>query len=80
MFPTLDTPSESAEHLTCSDDDVSSRSLEDVGATAVLGAMVEQRRRSSSVPPPLEADDSDVIATQRRDRIAPNDDVFQKIR
>jgi hypothetical protein len=28
------------------------RSLDSVGAVAVLGAMVEQRKRSSSLPPP----------------------------
>jgi hypothetical protein len=40
------------------------RSLEIVGRAAVLGAMIEQRKRLSSVPPPP----------------PPNDDVFQKIR
>jgi molybdopterin synthase catalytic subunit len=61
------------------DEDSSSRSLDDIGAVTVLEAMVEQRRRGSSVPA-LETDDADAIATQRRERIAPNDDVFQKIR
>jgi len=62
------------------DDRGSSRSLDDVGAVAVLGAMVEQRKRSSSIPAPSELDDADAVATQRRPRIDPNDDVFQKIR
>ncbi len=56
------------------DDRGSSRSLD-----AVLGAMVEHRRRSSSVPPAREPD-TDAVATQRRERIHPSDDVFQKIR
>ncbi|MBX3209216.1 MAG: hypothetical protein KF764_29560 [Labilithrix sp.] len=64
-----------------SDDRGSSRSLDEIGAVAVLGAMVEQRRRSSSIPSPSELDvDADAIATQRRQRLDPNDDVFQKIR
>lgn len=62
------------------DDRGSSRSLDEVGAVAVLGAMVEQRKRASSVPAASEVDDGDSVATQRRQRIAPNDDVFQKIR
>lgn len=73
------------------DDEASWRSLDEVGAAAILGAMVEQRRRASSdLPGTGEAfeadptappwDDSDAIATQRRERIAPGDDVFQKIR
>ncbi|MBX3212711.1 MAG: hypothetical protein KF850_11805 [Labilithrix sp.] len=57
----------------------SSRSLDEIGAVAVLGAMVEHRRRSSSVPPAREPD-TDAVATQRRERIHPSDDVFQKIR
>jgi len=77
------------------DDRGSSRSLDDVGAVAVLGAMVEQRKRASSVPALSELlddgdsdgdgdgdgdSDGDAIATQRRPRLAPHDDVFQKIR
>ena len=69
------------------DDRGSSRSLDDVGAVAVLGAMVEQRKRASSVPALSELlddgdsdGDGDAIATQRRPRLAPHDDVFQKIR
>lgn len=34
------------------DDRESARSLESVGKIAVLGAMVEQRKRTSSLPPP----------------------------
>lgn len=64
-----------------SDDRGSSRSLDEIGAVAVLGAMVEQRRRSSSLPSPSEVDaDADAVATQRRERLDPSDDVFQKIR
>jgi len=58
----------------------STRSLDEVGAVTVLGAMVEQRRRASSIPAPSEVEDADSVATQRRERIDPNDDVFQKIR
>lgn len=75
------------------DDRGSSRSLDEVGAVAVLGAMamVEQRRRASvAAASELELDpcssrpclleDGDSIATQRRQRLDPSDDVFQKIR
>jgi hypothetical protein len=60
----------------------SSRSLDEVGAVTVLGAMVEQRKRSASVPAAIELEgpDADAIATQRRDRIDPSNDIFQKIR
>jgi hypothetical protein len=62
----------------------SSRSLDEVGPLAVLEAMVEQRKRSASIPATCELDDSlsgeDAIATQRRERLEPGDDVFQKIR
>ena len=61
------------------DDRGSSRSLDEVGAVAVLGAMVEQRKRASA-PAASELDDGDAVATQRRQRLDPNDDVFQKIR
>lgn len=61
------------------------RSLNEVGPLAVLEAMVEQRKRFASVPATCELDgslnsDDDEIATQRRDRLEPGDDVFQKIR
>lgn len=72
------------------DDRGSSRSLDEIGALAVLGAMVEQRRRSSA-PAACELgdfdsndddddDDSDVIATQRRPAVDPSCDAFMKIR
>jgi len=72
--------SDDCAHAT--DDRGSSRSLDEVGAVAVLGAMVEHRKRASSIPPEPERDDrdTDAIATQRRERIHPSDDVFQKIR
>lgn len=70
-----------------SDDRASSRCLDEVGATTVLGAMVEQRRHSSSrtlapSEPEANADDADAdaVATQRRPRLDPNSDLFQKIR
>ena len=62
------------------DDRGSSRSLDEVGAVAVLGAMVEQRKRASAPAFTSELDDADAVATQRRQRLDPNDDVFQKIR
>jgi hypothetical protein len=40
------------------DDHPSERCLASVGAVAVLGAMVEQRKRTSSLPPPPPADES----------------------
>jgi hypothetical protein len=63
----------------------SARSLEEVGALTVLEAMVEQRRRSSgNLPAVLPAgatrNDADAVATQRRERLDPDHDVFQKIR
>jgi hypothetical protein len=71
------------------DDRGSSRSLDEIGAVAVLGAMVEQRRRSSA-PAACEIeddlrsdeddDDSDVVATQRRPALDPTCDAFMKIR
>ncbi|MBN9160834.1 MAG: hypothetical protein BGO98_45745 [Myxococcales bacterium 68-20] len=74
-----------------SDDRASSRCLDEVGAATVLGAMVEQRRHSSSrtlapSEPEANADDADAgadadaVATQRRPRLDPNSDLFQKIR
>ena len=70
-----------------SDDRSSSRCLDEIGAATVLGAMVEQRRPCSSssstlAPSELEtnADDADAVATQRRPRLDPNSDLFQKIR
>jgi hypothetical protein len=85
MPPTVDTTLPSREDDSSAryaDDRGSSRSLDEVGAVAVLGAMVEQRKRASSVPALSELDDGDgdAIATQRRPRIDPQDDVFQKIR
>ena len=62
-------------------DSSSARSLEEVGPLAVLEAMVEQRRRSSGS---LEAvrltEDADAVATQRRERLDLDHDVFQKVR
>ncbi len=75
MFPS-DHPDSNDALLT---DDSSSGRLEDVGSSAILDAMFEQKRRSST-PPELEANDEDAVATQRLARIAPEDDVFQKIR
>lgn len=73
-----------------SDDRSSSRCLlDEIGAATVLGAMVEHRRYSSSsnvlspaAPSELEAnaDDADAVATQRRPRLDPSSDLFQKIR
>lgn len=80
MLPPADVSSNELEGALS--DDSSSRCLDDVGAVTVLEAMVEQRRRWSTIPPAHSGDDadSDAIATQKRERIAPNDDVFQKIR
>lgn len=75
MLPALDARVE--------EDRRSSRSLDEVGPLAVLGAMVEQRRRSASLTAARELDDvqgDDAVATQRRERLKPGDDVFQKIR
>jgi hypothetical protein len=63
----------------------SARSLDKVGALTVLEAMVEQRRRSSGNlaavhPAGYSRDDADAVATQRRERLDPDHDVFQKIR
>lgn len=59
----------------------SSRSLDEVGAFAVLGAMVEQRRRASSIPPPAELDEvAHPAVAPRSPDVEPNDDVFQKNR
>jgi hypothetical protein len=59
----------------------SSRSLEEIGAVSVLGAMVEQRRRYSSMLEELpREDDEDAIATQKREAIDPSCDAFIKIR
>ena len=72
-----------------SDDRSSSRCLDEIGAATVLGAMVEQRRHSSSrtlAPSELEGNaddadaDADAVATQRRPRLDPSCDLFQKIR
>jgi len=73
------------------DDLGSSRSLDELGAVTVLGAMVEQRRRSApDLPRHCELDpehlcsddedDSDAIATQKREAIDPSCDAFMKIR
>lgn len=66
------------------DSEADDRNLDAVGAVAVLGAMVEQRRRASSfpLPGPRELDDASEapIAAQRRPRIDPSEDMFQKIR
>lgn len=86
MPPTVDTtlPSRADESSALADDRGSSRSLDEVGAVAVLGAMVEQRKRASSVPALSELDsdddDGDAVATQRRPRLDPQHDLFQKIR
>ena len=82
MPPTEDAvlPSPDSDSSAVYDDRGSSRSLDEVGAVAVLGAMVEQRKRASSIPAPSEVDETDAVATQRRPRIDPSDDVFQKIR
>ncbi len=83
MPPTVDATLPSSDldrSAAVAEDRGSSRSLDEVGAVAVLGAMVEQRKRASSIPAPSEVDDADAIATQRRPRIDPNEDVFQKIR
>ncbi|MBX3202598.1 MAG: hypothetical protein KF894_31010 [Labilithrix sp.] len=80
MPPTLATSPYAAPDANGSPDDRgSSRSLDEIGAVAVLGAMVEHRRRSSSIRATSELD-ADAVATQRRERIHPSDDVFQKIR
>ncbi|HVH45885.1 MAG TPA: hypothetical protein VM925_26205 [Labilithrix sp.] len=67
---------------TGSTDRASDLSLDEIGAVAVLGAMVEQRKRSASVPAECEVEalDADAVATQRRPRLDPSDDLFQKVR
>ena len=67
-------PSDHPDSASAFSDDDSSRSLDDVGAAAVVDAMDEH------LSPALDDDDSDAVATQRIARIAPGDDVFQKIR
>jgi hypothetical protein len=70
------------------DDRGSSRSLDEIGAVTVLGAMVEQRRRSRPAACEVsddltvddDEDDSDVVATQRRPAVDPTCDAFMKIR
>lgn len=55
---TLLFPREPREHRVIEEDDDDVRSLDSVGAKAVLGAMVEQRKRSSSLPPPPAPEES----------------------
>jgi hypothetical protein len=64
LSPNADASEPSLEELSSSD-------LEEVGGTV----------GGTPMPPSAGTDDdSDAIATQRRERIAPSDDVFQKIR
>jgi hypothetical protein len=53
------------------------RRLDEVGVETVLGAMIEQKRRSSR-PAPCELGESEEQAGQRGFR--PDTDVFQKVR
>ena len=63
------------------DDRGSARSLDDVGAATVLGAMVEQQRRRTSRPPPREVVEVDGEDHARRDDVIDGGgEAFMKIR
>jgi hypothetical protein len=76
MLPPADV---SSSDLGAEATDCSFRTLDESGAAAILDSIAEPRRATSTIPPALSSDD-DEVATQRRERIAPSDDVFQKIR
>jgi hypothetical protein len=63
------------------DDRCSSRSLEDVGVDTVLGAMIEQRKRSSRPAPCEVAAGEDEAGAEQAPRRAPaHSDAFLKAR
>lgn len=79
MPPTLTTAAPDTKRSLSGDTDDrgSSRSLDEVGAFAVLGAMVEQRRRSNSVPALDDDEPRELVFERVLDSIS---DAFMKIR